>query len=839
MPPRRFVGHRPSKAPFAFRQRRPGTSRTPDIPEVIQTVPSSPSGLSPALSHGVGTEFSDDVFDIEDDTVEVNDVVMALEMRNNGAVGCAFYVAANETLYLQEDTRITGLELVESLLLQAQPASVIIPSRSPESVVDYLERQSSRDDAGVHGAESFGLSRPQMSAENVLEIQGGRHMLQELGLGKFVPNDCRLVGGLGSEDDRDADENELFSRQPPMQDAPSAIILTGPNHSGKSVYIKQVAIIVYLAQVGSFVPANRAVVGITDRMLSRIATRESVSRDESAFGVDLRQAAFSINFSTRRSLILVDEFGKGTNEVDGAALFHALMDHFLGLGRRSTPKVLAATHFHEIFDSGSLQQHPGLRLAHMSVSIDTGASQAEDKVKFLYKLQPGHSSDSFGCHCAAINGVDAAVVDRARRIAESLAHGGRLEKMCLELPAAEIGRLQDDENRARVFLSEMEHEDLVRQKCLSHNHYTQHDITNTHHHHTTFKIKFTAVLISALAAVAVAQDSSSTEVATTKTKKSKNTDTATDATVATAATAATAATDASTTLVATTRTKGSGKNSTATTTKSKAEGTTKVSGATTTKSSGKNSTKTGESSSATASSTGTVTVSGGQTLLGPGAGAMMTIAGLALAFTLLLNITWHAGLTRSERNAARGQKGFTIWFTGLSASGKSTVATALEQHLLHLGLSAYRLDGDNVRFGLNKDLGFSEKDRNENIRRIAEVAKLFADASTVAITSFISPYRADRDVARALHAQTATAADEPLAFVEVYVDIPLAVAEQRDPKGLYKKARAGEIKEFTGISAPYEAPLQPEVTIRTHEQTVEESVAQIVAYLQDKGLITV
>lgn len=202
------------------------------------------------------------------------------------------------------------------------------------------------------------------------------------------------------------------------------------------------------------------------------------------------------------------------------------------------------------------------------------------------------------------------------------------------------------------------------------------------------------------------------------------------------------------------------------------------------------------------------------------------------------NITWHPGLTRRERNEARGQKGFTIWFTGLSASGKSTVATALEQHLLHLGLSAYRLDGDNVRFGLNKDLGFSEKDRNENIRRIAEVAKLFADASTVAITSFISPYRADRQVARELHAQTAQgSSDEPLAFVEVYVDIPIEVAEQRDPKGLYKKARAGEIKEFTGISAPYEAPLQPEITIRTHEQTVEESVVQIVAYLQDKGLI--
>lgn len=167
------------------------------------------------------------------------------------------------------------------------------------------------------------------------------------------------------------------------------------------------------------------------------------------------------------------------------------------------------------------------------------------------------------------------------------------------------------------------------------------------------------------------------------------------------------------------------------------------------------------------------------------------------------------------------------------------MATALEQHLLHLGVAAYRLDGDNVRFGLNKDLGFSEKDRNENIRRIAEVAKLFADSSTVAITSFISPYRADRQVARELHAASgAQGGDEPLAFIEVYVDIPIEVAEQRDPKGLYKKARAGEIKEFTGISAPYEAPLEPEITIRTHENSVEECVAQITKYLQEKGLVT-
>ncbi|TKA80839.1 Adenylyl-sulfate kinase, partial [Cryomyces minteri] len=200
------------------------------------------------------------------------------------------------------------------------------------------------------------------------------------------------------------------------------------------------------------------------------------------------------------------------------------------------------------------------------------------------------------------------------------------------------------------------------------------------------------------------------------------------------------------------------------------------------------------------------------------------------------NITWHQGLTRGERNQLRHQRGCTVWFTGLSASGKSTIATALEQHLLQQGLATYRLDGDNVRFGLNKDLGFSEQDRNENIRRIAEVAKLFADSSTIALTSFISPYRVDRAIARELHADTKNV-DEPLPFIEVFVDIPVEEAEKRDPKGLYKKARAGEIKEFTGISAPYEEPEHPEIHIRSDKVSVEEAVVQITNYLQDKGLL--
>ncbi|KAI5206042.1 adenylylsulfate kinase [Aureobasidium subglaciale] len=200
------------------------------------------------------------------------------------------------------------------------------------------------------------------------------------------------------------------------------------------------------------------------------------------------------------------------------------------------------------------------------------------------------------------------------------------------------------------------------------------------------------------------------------------------------------------------------------------------------------------------------------------------------------NITWHAGLTRKERSELRKQQGATIWFTGLSASGKSTIATALEQHLLQKGLAAYRLDGDNVRFGLNKDLGFDEKSRNENIRRIAEVAKLFADSSCLALTSFISPYKADRQTARALHEQAANT-DSPLPFIEVYVDISVEEAEKRDPKGLYKKARAGEIKDFTGISAPYEAPEKPEIHIDSVNTSVEEAVVQITKYLEERGLL--
>jgi len=196
------------------------------------------------------------------------------------------------------------------------------------------------------------------------------------------------------------------------------------------------------------------------------------------------------------------------------------------------------------------------------------------------------------------------------------------------------------------------------------------------------------------------------------------------------------------------------------------------------------------------------------------------------------NVTWHHGeVSRDDRHRLLRQKGATIWFTGLSGSGKSTIAVALETALFNLSKLSYRLDGDNVRLGINKNLGFSEQDRKENIRRIGEVAKLFGDAGVISLSSFISPYKADRDEVRRLHEAA------KLPFVEVYVDCSLAVAEKRDPKGLYKKARAGEIKNFTGIDDPYEAPEKPELHLHTDRMTIEQEVSMIIDYLKKHGII--
>jgi len=197
------------------------------------------------------------------------------------------------------------------------------------------------------------------------------------------------------------------------------------------------------------------------------------------------------------------------------------------------------------------------------------------------------------------------------------------------------------------------------------------------------------------------------------------------------------------------------------------------------------------------------------------------------------NVSWHEGeVSRKDRYKILPQIGATIWFTGLSGSGKSTIAVALEKQLQNHEMLSYRLDGDNVRLGINKNLGFSEKDRKENIRRIGEISKLFGDAGLIAISSFISPYAQDRDDVRMLHAKA------NLKFIEVFVDCPLATAETRDPKGLYKKARAGEIKNFTGIDDPYEAPKDPEIHLHSDKMKLSEEVSIIMDYLRDNDVIT-
>jgi bifunctional enzyme CysN/CysC len=193
------------------------------------------------------------------------------------------------------------------------------------------------------------------------------------------------------------------------------------------------------------------------------------------------------------------------------------------------------------------------------------------------------------------------------------------------------------------------------------------------------------------------------------------------------------------------------------------------------------------------------------------------------------NIFWSEGtVTQVRRFARNGHKGAIVWFTGLSGSGKSTLSKALDRELFNLGMQTYILDGDNIRHGLNSNLGFSPEDRVENIRRVAETARLMADAGVVVITAFISPYQADRQRARAI------ACESDVDFYEVFVNTPLEVCEQRDTKGLYKKARAGDIKEFTGIDAPYEAPTNPEIVVETGKQSVGESIAHVLEFLRER-----
>ncbi|KAK4224619.1 muts domain V-domain-containing protein, partial [Podospora fimiseda] len=283
-----------------------------------------------------------------------------------------------------------------------------------EDIVRALELYGELDSllAFAAAAEKYNWVPPRMTTSNVVYIVDGRHPLQELLVPAFIPNSCSLEGGNGmARPGSEEYEERCGDKKATM------LILTGPNNSGKSIYMKQVALIVYLAHTGCYVPATQATIGLTDRILTRISTRETSVDDESAFMTDIKQAAFSMNFATRRSLLLLDEFGKGTTAGNGAGLLTAYLMHLLDL-EAERPKVLVGTHLHEIFEPNFLESREGVELAHMEVLINKEAEDIEDQITFLHRLLPGRDPKSLGIMCAEICGFAPDFLDLADDLVE-------------------------------------------------------------------------------------------------------------------------------------------------------------------------------------------------------------------------------------------------------------------------------------------------------------------------------------------------------------------------------------------------------------------------------------
>ncbi|OGM44275.1 DNA mismatch repair protein Msh5 [Aspergillus bombycis] len=297
-------------------------------------------------------------------------------------------------------------------------------------------------------ASFYRLTRPKLVRENVVGIKGGRHILQELTVSSYVPNDTLLVGGkLGEWAPFSSSRSQTALE---TWGTPSMLLLTGPNYSGKSIYMKQVALIIYLAQVGSFVPAESVEMGITDKILVKSNSQDSVSQIQSTFMNDLQQISFDLNQMSERSLLIIDEFGKGTSESDGIGLICGILNHLLIA--ENAPKVIAATHFHEILENEFLKPGPRLLLGHMEVQVCEESCKAEDQITYLYNFHLGRSDKSYGPICAALNGINETIVERANELASLAVRGENLTSACAMLSVEEMHALEEADMLARKFL---------------------------------------------------------------------------------------------------------------------------------------------------------------------------------------------------------------------------------------------------------------------------------------------------------------------------------------------------------------------------------------------------